>query len=461
MIEMSLRVREYCNEFELFHIQDAREHNGAKVGQDCKTLRQSFATGNLPQEAKDILESIKGWVWREVDNVIWNLKFERYKRVVLEENIIIPNRDRIIEDVRGIEPYGLGNWINQQTSKYLGKKNGVRILTNHQIARFEAEIPFWAWTAWDRSFGAYKTALGRLGEGNVRVNTVCEDFPEDVKNVGRWLSKQRTHCRGDNFTKSSKLKIKKLLLLEKTSFICDPQTIEWHQTYNSIVSYVLKNNTSRVSQDFVTNNGSALGAQVSTLKNKAKPEDFDGILKRLTLEELPNWFENWADKRTVDYLPTSDSHIRQLSKAFQGHKELSSFLVYAIFAGIRLSELHEMKQKTFDDINVIEIPKSKGVAGFRRIPIHKNLVNKSSEFKKTKVALKKAFSDRKPNGFPKEISDTSLHLRFLDELKSQNISYKLKTLLIYGGDHEEWNSSIVQELKEKIDRVNYPIEFEY
>ena len=457
MIEMSQRVRDYCDEFELFHIPESREHNGVKVGQDCKTLRQSFAAGNLPQEAKDILESVKGWVWQDIDNVIWNLKFERYKRAVKEDNIIMPSRDEIIMDVRGIEPYNLGNWINQQVTRYFGTKTSVRYLTDYETARFETEIPFWAWTAWDRSFRAYKTALGRLGEGNVKVNTICEDFPEDLKFVGRWLSKQRTHCRGDNFAKSSKLEIQNLLLLEKTGFVCDPQTTEWHQTYNEIVSYARSHNTSKIPQDFVTEDGQQLGQRVGTLRSKKEATDFDSILKQLTLERLPNWFENWSDKRTVDYLPASDAHVLQFSKAFKDHKELSFFLVYAIFAGIRLSELHTMKITTFSGIKVIEIPKSRGVAGFRRIPIHKNLLEISPKFYKTKAALKKAFADKKPKHLTKEISDTSLHLRFTEELNCQTLSYKLQKLIIYGGNPDEWNKNLIGELKAKIDTVRYSV----
>jgi len=124
--------------------------------------------------------------------------------------------------------------------------------------------------------------------------------------VGRWLSKLRQHCEANNFVNSSKLEIKNLLLLEKAGFSCDPQTMEWHQTYNETVFYVRNHNTSKILQDFVTEDGQRLGNRVGTLRNKKSADDFDAILKQLTLKKLPNWFENWADKRTVDYLPASD-----------------------------------------------------------------------------------------------------------------------------------------------------------
>ena len=457
MIEMSQRVRNYCNEFKLWHITEDIEYNGAKIGQDCKTLRQSFAAGNLPQEAKDILDSIEDWVWRDVDNVIWNKKFDRYKRAVNEDNVMSPSRDKIIDDVRGIKPYNLGSWINQQITRYFGAKVGTRKLTDHQISRFENEIPFWAWSNWDRSFGAYKVAIDRHGKENVKVNTTCDDFPTDLKNVGRWLSKQRQHCKANNFVNSSKLEIKNLLLLEKSGFSCDPQTVEWHQTYNEIVSYVRNHHTSKIPQGFVSEDGQRLGERVGSLRNKKSADDFDAILKQLTLEKLPNWFENWADKRTVDYLPASDAHVEKFSKSFQDHKELSLFLAYAIFAGIRLSELTTMQISTFSGIKVIEIPKSIGVVGFRRIPVHRELLEILPKFSKTKAALKKAFADKKPKHLTKEISDTSLHLRFTEELNCQTLSYKLQKLVIYGGDPDEWNKDLIGELKARIDTVRYSV----
>ena|GEM_PF-4224256 len=82
--------------------------------------------------------------------------------------------------------------------------------------------------------------------------------------------------------------------------------MEWHQTYNETVFYVRNHNTSKILQDFVTEDGQRLGNRVGTLRNKKSADDFDAILKQLTLKKLPNWFENWADKRTVDYLPASD-----------------------------------------------------------------------------------------------------------------------------------------------------------
>ena len=56
-----------------------------------------------------------------------------------------------------------------------------------------------------------------------------------------------------------------------------------------------------------------------------------------------------------------------------------------------------------------------------------------------------------------EISDTSLHLRFTEELNCQTLSYRLQKLIIYGGNPDEWNKNLISELKAKIDTVRYSV----
>ena len=456
MISMSELIKDYCKQRKIWHVSENIVHNGVKLGEGAKSLKQSYHSGNLPEPAQKNLELISGWAWEDVDQIIWQLKFERYKKWMQRNKKIMPDRNIVISDIYGIEPYKLGAWINQQVSKYRGKK-GTQSLTDDQVNRFETEIPFWAWDSWERSFKAYKKAIELLGLDNVKVNTRCEEFPKDVQNVGRWMSKQRDHCKVDNFRKSTNLEFKNLLRLEKAGFVYDPFMEAWHRGYQNLKLYVQKNKTSKVPQEFIADDGSELGSWVGTEKNKKEPSDFDGRLRRLSLERLPNWFENWADKRTVNYQPATDAHIKNFLQAFEGHQELNTFLFSAIFAGLRIHEIHQIELKKIYSVNAIEVPSSRGVSGFRLIPIHRQLEKFSLKFLKTKAAIKKAFADKKPSGMSKEIADTSLVLRFLEEFKKQKPSYKLETLVVYGGEPDAWTEEIMTEFKEKINRISYPL----
>ena len=455
MIEMSRFIKDYCIENRVWHLDRTFIHNGIKLGSGLQSLRNSYQNGSLHLEAIKNLEYIPGWTWNNMDETIWHIKFENYKKWTVDNNKIMPDEDLLICNTYGIEDYNLRNWIGQQTSRYK-LKHGRKVLTEKQISRFETEIPFWAWNSVDRAFKAYTKSIELLGLENVKVNTVCNNFPIDVKYVGRWLSKQRTHCKTNNFVKSSKLELKDLLTLEKIGFTCDPIGEDWQIGYINLLSYVDENKTSKVPQEFITKSGYPLGSWVSTARNKKVFPDFDSILKRLVLEKLPGWFENWSDKRTVDYRPASDQNIKSFKKAFVDHQELNNFLMIAIFSGIRITEIHRIKLKKFKSIDVIEVPSTPGVSGLRRIPLHKNLKDTSFKFFKTKAALKKAFSDKKPTDMTKEISDTSLMLRFIEEFNLQKPSYKLQYLVIFGGKVEEWTEEIMEEFILLIEEINYP-----
>ena len=285
MIEMSNLIKSYCHKEKAWHIPERLNYNGIKIGQGSKTLKQSYAAGKLPEKAKRNLESIPGWIWGNHDIIIWDLKFDRYKKWVIKNKRIIPKRDEYITDIYGVENYNLGGWINQQVAKY-SDKIGKGSLNKNQISRFEKEIPFWDWDHWGRKYNAYVKAIELIGLENITTSTVCEKFPLDVRNVGRWVSKQRTHCKSNNFVKSTKLDFDNLLQLEKTGFSCHPEVVAWYEGYKSLFEYVHKNKFSQLPKELIDKNGFDLVAWVEKQRNRSKATNFDTILEDLLLEQL-------------------------------------------------------------------------------------------------------------------------------------------------------------------------------
>jgi len=462
LIKNAELLREWCLSNKTWIVPNRKTlFKDVDIASIAKSIRNSKRTDSLSPEVEEIVSSIPGWVWNGVDERVWEIKFERYKAWHLETNRHSPPRDLMINDCDGLPPFNLGAWLNQQTTRYNQSKAGVRPLKDEQIERFETEIRFWHWTNWERSFSGYKYAVEKLGRDNVNVNTVLEELPLEIRNVGRWLSKQRGHCQTVNFHKSPKLSPKFLKEIEKFGFDCDPFSKIWFQGFMELLQYVRQNNTSRVSQEYVNSNGFALGSWVSKKRAAQKKNSSTHPLQKFQLKLLsdqPDWNSNWADFRTVNYKVADDNSIGLIKDSITGKDHLERMIKLALYAGLRMHEMQKFRHINIEKMPFIEIEAVRGVTDFRLIPCHPNILGVEPINDFTYAALSKAFRDVKPKGLSKEIHFTSFMLRFHNELIRVGLNKDILFMVANGSKKENWTPKILEELSASIKKISYDFE---
>lgn len=429
------------------------------VSSTAKAIRNSKSNNTILTEVEEIVSSIPGWVWSGVNEKVWEIKFEKYKAWHINANCHSPPRNLVIQACDGLPPFNLGSWLNQQTQRYSGKQS-KRSLSNLQIKRFETEIRFWRWTDWERSFSGYKYAVEKLGVENIKISTSLSELPLEIRNVGRWLSKQREHCHKRNFYSSSKLSPQNLKELEKFGFECDPFAMRWHEGFMELLKYVRSFKTARVSQTHVTSSGFNLGVWVTkrrVARSKNVSNDPNHMLRQRLLSELPDWNRNWADFRNVDYDVADDNTIGLISASVENKEHLRKILTLSLYAGLRLNEVQRFKHVTVNNVPCIEIEGVRGSVGFRLIPSHTRIMNIKPIEGYTYAGLSKTFSDAKPDCLPKELHITSLMLRFLEELERSGLDKEVLFMVANGSDREHWTAEILQELSSSIRRLSYAL----
>ena len=86
--------------------------------------------------------------------------------------------------------------------------------------------------------------------------------------------------------------------------------------------------------------------------------------------------ENQERKATVENY--SDQEVRDILSYKYDNEVYNKILSIAVYTGMRISEVHNLEQdniKQEGDIHYFDITKSKTVAGIRKVPIHKNILD--------------------------------------------------------------------------------------
>ena len=458
LIENARALHAWCTANDTWLVPDRRTmFDGVNVSSTAKGMRKSKALGTILPEVNEILESIPGWTWDGLEERIWDLKFESYKSWHLQNNRHQPPRNLIVNDVAGIPPFNLGSWLMQQVSRF-NAKPGTKRLSEVQIERFETEINFWRWTPWERSFEGYRYAIKKLGSDKLNTHTSIKELPLEIQNVGRWLSKQRQHCKAMDFHSSSKLSPTFLMQLENFGFECDPFALRWHEGFMALLEHVRRNNTARVRQDFLTPEGFPLGSWVSTQRQHCRDVSelkSDEKLRRRLLSELPDWNANWADFRTVNYKAAENEHLRLLYDASNEKPQIRNIILLALYGGMRLKEMQDFKHITIGGGCYLEIGPTAGTSDYRLIPTHPKILGIEPMKNKNYGALAKSFNDAKPDALGKEVHVTSLMLRFLDELKRNGLSGDTQFMIANGSKRQNWTPSILAEIASSINNISY------
>ena len=447
-------VRNWCNENNTWIVPDRGAFfKSINISAAAKSLKQSFRAGKLQKKAQEEIECIEGWTWGSQVEAVWNLKFEYYKKWHIANNAHMPPRDLWVNEIYGVPPFNLGSWINQQTARYASKP-GVRSLSPDQIARFENEIRLWAWHPWERAFLAYKEAKSTMSE--ITTSFTNSAFPKEVQNVGRWLSKQRGNCKQNSFFTSKKLRPEFLYKLEKEGFCCDPFSILWHQGFLNLRKYVDVNGTSRVEQNFVSEDGFKLGIWVAKQRAiRFSDISSDRDFRYSLLSKFPDWNENWSNSRTVNYQSASDEFIKEMLELTRDKDDLNKAIKLAIYAGLSLNEVFLFDRKKLNSGSLIEVPKQRGKVNYRVVPISRSLIDTRPITNTTYNALSLSFSRNKPKKYSKEMHFQSLSMRFAKDLKNAGVPDTIIFMINNGAPPKEWTEDRLKILREGVNSINY------
>lgn len=185
-------IRELVREFAEINerLPTQREiYKGVNVGSWISTqrvTRKGRGRCLLTDERIRLLETIKGWTWREESrDGVWKNKFGVLSRFYYREGRL-PERG---EDSEGVQ---IGNWASAQKQSYKGQSGGLMI---DERAKLLESLPGWEWgeiitesrdDIWRSKFDIMVRFYRR--EGRLPKQT---EIVEGV-NIGSWISTQRT-----------------------------------------------------------------------------------------------------------------------------------------------------------------------------------------------------------------------------------------------------------------------------
>lgn len=456
-------VKDWCLANETWFVPDKGiVSQGVNLRAAATAAKQSYNSGDLPTDVITIYESITGWIWVAVDDYIWELKFDAYKTWHINNNQHYPPRDLVIDDIYGVPAFNLANWVTQQITRY-GSKKAVRDLSPRQAERFENEIAYWAWSPWERSFKGLLYAIKKVGLANISSSMNFDELPREIRNVGRWLNKQKQHLITGNFEKSRSLNPSYLEELKKTGvfvsldppILCNSFEHRWEIGFERLTEYFLENGTTRVPQGFRTKDDFPLGSWVGNNRNVLNFQSEEGTQRQNRLLELGDWYLNPADFRTVEYLAIDDLRISEFQRALQGDEKLTLAMLLGLFAGLRLPEVTNFNFIDSPFGRLIEVPQTKGVCDYKLIPCHKLLIGLETINDTNVGALRVAFSRSKPPRIPKEIHFTSFSLSFLEKLKKYNVSNRVLFMVANGAERALWSDEILEELSQAVAKIKY------
>ena len=242
--------------------------HGLNLGQWLCTQRALYRNSRyrLSDEQIRKLEMI-GVNWLKIDESRWE---ESYSQAVsyYESNghLRVPAR-YVTED--GL---ALGKWISNQRSKYRNKSNdlskkNIQLLNNIGMVWDDNEAQ------WQNNF--YKAAKYYDEEGhlNVPVNYIAEDGFE----LGRWLTNLRAARRGNS---KQKLTDKQIMHLDAIGMCWENRNdMSWKKGYEIAQNYYNCFGTTKVSSNYKTEDGFALGKWISRQQYAFKyPEKSNSVL---------------------------------------------------------------------------------------------------------------------------------------------------------------------------------------
>jgi len=262
--------------------------NGFKLGFWVNSQRTKYKDGLISQERIEKLESIGQWTWNQLEHV-WDSNFNLLTEFTKDfGHAVVPSLPELYKGQK------LSFWTQMQRQRY---KKGI--LEQERRAKLES-LPGWTWNPKDDTWEEWLELLNRytLSAGNCRVP---QSYLFESKNLGRWVSKQRSRYRKGEM-ESDRAKV----LESIDGWTWEPDQESWDLAFSALIKFHNENGHALPPQT-IDVDGLQLGSWVSHQRmryNAGKLSDHE-VRK---FESLTDW--SW------DVLEDSWEGFYQLLQAF-------------------------------------------------------------------------------------------------------------------------------------------------
>jgi superfamily II DNA or RNA helicase len=250
------------------HVED-----GFRLGMWVHNQRQA-RLDRLTPDRRTRLEALPGWEWDPFDER-WEAGFEVLTTFVRREGHARVLRNHIEDG------FGLGTWVYTQRSNRARDR-----LSDARKERLE-KLPGWSWYVysdqWDIAYERVAEYVKDHGTSRVPYAYVSPDgFP-----LGLWVSDKRAD--------RSQLSPSRVTQLEALpGWTWSARGAQWEDWFARIEQFVAAKGNARVPNEFVTEDGYALGTWVEKQRGKRARLSVDQVRR---LEMLPGW--TWHAKKTA------------------------------------------------------------------------------------------------------------------------------------------------------------------
>lgn len=244
----------------------------------CK-MRTAKKNGTLAMERAELLDEL-GMCWDALQEQ-WESNFNEaadYYRT--NGDLMIPYAYISPKNVR------LGNWISQMRKRYKGSAANYR-LTAEQISRLERIGMVWDVDAegWLAGFNEARAFSEKNGSLKVPATYVTESGFK----LGIWIGEKRKQY------KAGLLDADKVLALEQLGMLWDVHGERWSVMYAAAEKYFSEHGSLNVPSDYVTSDGSMLGAWIVRLRAKKSRLSDQRInaLNKIGMQWKSGWDHAW------------------------------------------------------------------------------------------------------------------------------------------------------------------------
>lgn len=227
------------------------------LGEDQEIVNERFRVIDEVRECRELFEKLN-----DVLSAPWNVMYH-YAKAYYEENGNLMPSSRY----RTADGYSLGSWIfNQRAAR---KGQGKTFLTDEQVQKLDAIGMVWDNIRdlnWERNFNAAKQYYEEHGVLNPDTAFVTAEGIH----LGSWLSNLRSWKHAG--AHSNYLNQERIAQLEGIGMIWDVLDYYWERNYLAACNYYREHRNLRVPSNYITSDGTRLGAWISRLRTLRRGE---------------------------------------------------------------------------------------------------------------------------------------------------------------------------------------------
>jgi superfamily II DNA or RNA helicase len=295
----------------------SEKFNGYALGSWMHIQRRDFRSGKLPEDRRNRLDAVTGWLWSVEEPDPWGVALHR-----LHQYVDVHGDSLVAQGYQSEDGFRLGAWVNFQRTRYNQGK-----LEKDRIDRL-ALVSGWVWGAadakWEKGFKYLCEFAG--AHGTVRVPS---GYEVDGFKLRTWYANQRN--KFDRLSEDRRGRLQKLPGWDVYS-----QESKWETGFQRLLEYVEEYGNSKVERPYVVD-GYPLGAWAGTQRQDLK----NGRLSQSRvdrLEALPGWAWNRRDSKW-------DKAYERLVRYLTEHGDTYPTLDYADDDGFRLGAWVHMQRQ--------------------------------------------------------------------------------------------------------------------